>query len=390
LPHTRPLFLLAWRPPTAEACSARIKVIAMTPRASRLAAALVAALLSIHAMPSTAQVGRYDPTEREARKKHETETSSKFPNAKRESPQLQATKQGGKTLKELVEAYQAKNYADAIAKAEPFAASTDNAYEKAFAYQLAGTAAADSKDMAKAAADFQKAVDANGLDNDQHYVTMYNLAIVQAQLGQYDAALKTLDRYQSESGADPADSAELRGSLLANTKQGGQAAGMFEQAWRKNPSDAKALNNAAALYQQNKQFDKANALLLEAKSKGGLDASGYQALYVGQISAGKDKDALATINEGLSNGKIAQDDKLGNAYTVLAQNAFMAGDMKGAVDLYKKAAPISADGEPALNLARVLMSEGRLAEAKQAAQQALDKGVKNPADAKKILAKKGK
>lgn len=364
----------------------------MTPRASRLAAALVAALLSLQAMPSTAQVGRYDPAEREARKhKHEADASStKFPNAKRESPQLTATKQGGKTLKELVDAYQAKNYADAIAKAEAFAPTTDNAYEKAFAYQIAGTAAADSKDNAKAAADFQKALDANGLDNDQHYVTMYNLAVVQAQLGQYDAALKTLDRYQSESGADPAESAELRGSLLANTKQGGQAADMFEQAWRKNPSDTKALNNAAALYQQNKQFDKANALLLEAKSKGGLDASGYQALYVGQISAGKDKDALATINEGLANGKIAQDNRLGNAYTVLAQNAFMAGDMKGAIDLYKKAAPISSDGEPSLNLARVLMNEGRLAEAKQAAQQALDKGVKNSADAKKIIAKKGK
>ena len=363
----------------------------MTPRASRLAAALVVALLSFHAVPSSAQVGRYDPAEREARKhKHEAQTSTKFPNAKRESPNLTATKQGSKTLKDIVDAYQAKNYADAIAKAEAFAGTTENAYEKAFAYQLAATAAADSKDNAKAAADFQKAVDANGLDNDQHFPTMYNLAVVQAQLGQYDAALKTLDRYQAESGADPAETADLRASLLANTKQGGQAAGMFEQAWRKNPSDTRALNNAAALYQQDKQFDKANALLLEAKAKGALDADAYQALYVGQISAGKDKDALATINEGVASGKIAQDDKLANAYTVLAQNAFMAGDMKGAIDLYKKAAPIAADGEPALNLARVLNNEGRLAEAKQAAQQALDKGVKNPGDAKKILAKKGK
>jgi tetratricopeptide (TPR) repeat protein len=368
------------------------KVIAMTPRASRLAAALVAALLSISAMPSSAQVGRYDPAEREAhkQKQHQAEASSKFPNAKRESPNLQATKKGGKTLKDLVDAYQAKNYADAIAQGESFAATTDNAYEKAFAYQLAGTAAADSKDNAKAAADFQKAIDANGLDNDQHYQVMYNLAVVQYQLHQYDAALKTLDRYLAETGVDPSETAELRASMLANLNQGGQAAAMFEQTWRKNPADAKALANAVALYQQDKQFDKANALLVEAKAKGGLDAEGYHALYVGQISAGKDKDALATINEGLASGKIAQDDKLANAYTVLAQNAFMAGDMKGAIELYKKAAPIAADGEPALNLARVLMNEGRLAEAKQAAQQALDKGVKHPDDAKKILAKKGK
>ena len=57
----------------------------MTPRASRLAAALVVALLSFHAMPSSAQVGRYDPAEREARKhKHDAaQASTKFPNAKR-------------------------------------------------------------------------------------------------------------------------------------------------------------------------------------------------------------------------------------------------------------------------------------------------------------------
>lgn len=365
----------------------------MTSRATRLAAATLAALLGVHAVPSHAQVGRYDQSERDARKqhKHETETSSRFPNAKRQSPNLTATKQGSKPLKEMVDAYQAKNYADAIAKGEAFASTTDNAYEKSFAWQLAATAAADSKDNARAAADFQKAVDANGLDNDQHYQTMYNLAVVQAQLGQYDAALKTLDRYQSETGADPTATAELRASLLANSKQGGgQAADMFAQAWRKNPSDTKALNNAAVLYQQQKAFDKSNALLLEAKAKGALDADGYQALYVGQISAGKDKDALATISEGLANGKIAQDDKLANAYTVLAQNAYAAGDTQRAVELYRKAAPIAADGEPALNLARVLMNEGRLADARQAAQQALDKGVQRPEDAKKILAKKGK
>src|SRR5690348_7962999 len=99
----------------------------MTPRASRLAVALVATLLSLHAAPSSAQAGRYDPAEREARKqhKHDADTSTKFPNAKRESPHLQATKEGGKTLKELVDGYQAKNYADVIAKAETFAGTTE-------------------------------------------------------------------------------------------------------------------------------------------------------------------------------------------------------------------------------------------------------------------------
>lgn len=352
---------------------------------------MLAALLSVHAIPSSAQVGRYDQAERDARKqKHGGEAESKYPDAKRESPSLQATKQGGKTLNDIIAAYEAKNYADAVAKGETFAASTDNAYEKSFAYQLAGTAAADNKDLAKAADDFQKAVDANGLNNDQHYQVMNNLAIVQYQLGHYQDAQKTLDRYLAETGTDPSATASLHASILANLNQGDQAAALFEQNWRKDPKDTKSLTNAVVLYQQAKQFDKATALLLEAKAKTGLDADGYRALYVGQLSAGKDKDAMATIDEGVANGRIAQDDKLANAYTVLAQNAYAAGDSKGAVALYRKAAPIAANGEPALNLARVLMNEDRLPEAKQAAQQALDKGVKRPEDAKKILAKKGK
>ena len=47
--------------------------------------------------------------------------------------------------------------------------------------------------------------------------------------------------------------------------------------------------------------------------------------------------------------------------------------------------PAVQDGETYLNLARVLHAEGRIPEAKQAAQQALAKGVKNQADAKKII-----
>lgn len=375
----------------------------MALRASHLAAAVLAAVVGFHAAPSSAQFsyssdnGRAshkknaDKQDQEQQEKQQDAAPSKYPNAKRKAPDLQATKKGGKILNDVIADLNAKNYASAISKAESFAASTDNSYEKSFAYELAGTAAANSKDMAKAEADFQKALDANGLDNDQHYETMQNLATVQYNLGKQQEAQKTLDRYLSESGADPADSANLRAAILSGTDQGGaQAAALFEQAWRKDPKDTTALYNAAVSYHQAKQYDKANALLLEAKAKGGLDAQTYRILYLGQLQAGKNKDALATLEEGVANGKIAQDSQLADAYVILAQNAYDAGDTQQAVAMYRKAAPLAADGETALNLARVLSNEGRLAEAKQAAQQALDKGLKNPDDAKKILAKKGK
>lgn len=70
-----------------------------------------------------------------------------------------------------------------------------NAYDKAFAYSMAGNAAANMNDQAKAATYFGKAVDANGLDNDSHYATMYNLAIIQYGEEKYADALATIDRF---------------------------------------------------------------------------------------------------------------------------------------------------------------------------------------------------
>ena len=58
-----------------------------------------------------------------------------------------------------------------------------------------------------------------------------------------------------------------------------------------------------------------------------------------------------------------------------------------AIEAYRKAAPLDERGETYLNLAKVLANEGRLPEAKQAAQQALDKGVRTPEDARRILAR---
>lgn len=360
-------------------------------RAAPLRIALLACALACTTSAAFAQVGRYDPAERAAhkQKKQDADTASKFPAAKRESPQQQASKSGGKALNEIVEAYNAKNYADAISKGEAFGASTDNAYEKAFAYQLAGTAAADNKDNARAAADFQHAVDANGLDNDQHYQVMYNLAVVQYQAGQNDAALKTLDRYLAETGVDPGPTTALRASILANLDKPELAAATFEQAWRKNPTDGKALMNAATLYQQANQFDKANALLAEAKAKGGLDAEGYRALYVGYINADKPKDAIAAIDEGLAKGVVKPSPDLAKAYSVIAQNAYAAGDSDTAIAMYSRAAPLASDGEPALNLARVYYNNGKMAQARQAAQQALQKGVKNQAEARRLAGQKG-
>ena len=270
---------------------------------------------------------------------------------------------------------------------DALAAGSDNAYEKSFAYQLAATASADSGDNAKARDYFQKAIDANGLNNNEHYQVMYNLAVTQYQTGQKDAALATLNRLTSETKADLPEYGRLRAGLLADTGKGADAAAMFEKQYRQNPDDAAALNNAVALYEQSSDFDKAGALLADAQAKGKLnDPKLYRALYVNQINQGKLQDALSTIESGTGKGLVPADDNLANAYAVIGQKAYEKGDTAMALDMFKRAAPLAKDGEPGLNYAKLLMNEGHKAEAVQAAQAAVQKGgLKHPEDAQKII-----
>ena len=96
--------------------------------------------------------------------------------------------------------------------------------------------------------------------------------------------------------------------------------------------------------------------------------------------------AIEIINEGLSKNILKPDYQ---TYVALAQ-AYYFGEpqqIDQAIGAYQKAAPLAPTGETWLNLSKLLANEGRLAEAKQAAQSALDKGVRNPDEAKRILAR---
>jgi predicted negative regulator of RcsB-dependent stress response len=352
--------------------------------------AVLAAALMAYSAGAIAQVTRGNPDERRAQKaqaKADEQVVENFPAATRESPHQQATKNGGKVLHEIVEAYQAKNYPEAMAKADALLGTTDNAYERSFASQVAANAAAESGDDAKAVAYFKQAVDANGLDNNDHYVAMYNLAVTQYKGKQFADALKTVERLTSETKSDAPEYVALKGTLLASLDRPAEAAALYEQLYRRDPADKKSMMNAVALYQQSGNAAKAESLLGGAKSTGQLTTPDeYRALYVGYINAGKLKDAIAAIDEGLAKGVVKPSPDLVKVYAVIAQTAYGNDDAKLAIDMYGRAAAISSDGEQGLNLAKVLLNEGRIAEAKKAAQQALDKGLKSPADAKRILA----
>lgn len=345
-----------------------------------LGAAIVAPAF---ADPQTRQAGRRDRSEQKAEQQKEAPL---YPQATREEPKARATAKGSKQLQAMSEAYNEEKYAELLAQAVPFAESADNAYEKAFAYQLAGVAASETNDAAKAAQYLQAALDANGLDNNSHYRVMNNLIATQAQLEQWDAAMKTLDRFLAETKTDDPKYLSMKASLLAGAGRGDEASKVFADLLAKNPTDKKLLMNTVATLQQADKFAEASKLLLDAQKKGMLtEASEYRALYSGLLNEDtRWKEAAGVIEEGVAKGILPKDQDLGKAWSVVANKAFFADDLTAAAKYYAEAAPLMPDGETWLNLAKVYNNQGKKTEQRAAAQQALAKGVKNTAEAQRL------
>ncbi len=364
-----------------------------------LSAALAFAVL---APAAHAQQDKASPTMREQRAKRmaelgkgkqdakqEEQKPALYPNATRVSPEAKASGKTVKQLQALQELYEKQDMAGVIAKAEQVAAlPAAGAYEKSFAYSLAGNAAADLDDQTKAAEYFGKAVEANGLDNDSHYNTMFNQAVIQFGNEKYADSLATMDRFLAETKSVDPKHAGFRAGILANLGRHDEAAVIYKDLVAKNPTDKRILMNAVAALQGADKFDQANVLLEDAYKRGMLSESReLRALYVGYMNAQRWADAKKVIDDGVAKGILQSGPDLARDYQVLAQNAYVDDKIALAIELYGKAAPMAADGEAYLNLAKVLEYSGKKADAKVAAQKALDKGVKKPDEAKGILSR---
>ena len=365
--------------------------------------ALTAALaFAVLAPAAHAQQDKASPTMREQRAKRmaelgkgkqdakqEEQKPALYPNATRVSPEAKASGKTVKQLQALQELYEKQDMAGVIAKAEQVAAlPAAGAYEKSFAYSLAGNAAADLDDQTKAAEYFGKAVEANGLDNDSHYNTMFNQAVIQFGNEKYADSLATMDRFLAETKSVDPKHAGFRAGILANLGRHDEAAVIYKDLVAKNPTDKRILMNAVAALQGADKFDQANVLLEDAYKRGMLSESReLRALYVGYMNAQRWADAKKVIDDGVAKGVLQSGPDLARDYQVLAQNAYVDDKIALAIELYGKAAPMAADGEAYLNLAKVLEYSGKKADAKVAAQKALDKGVKKPDEAKGILSR---
>ena len=336
-----------------------------------------------------AQIRGETASDKKDQKGNEEKKPVLYPDATRVSPEAQATGKLLKQLQGMQEMYEKQDMAGVMAKAEEIVRMPSaSAYDKSFAYSMAANAAADQDDQAKAADYFRKALDSNGLDNDSHYTTMFNLAVIEYQQDKYKEALATIDRFLAETKSQKPEHLSFRAGLLANLGRNEEAAAAYKALIAKNPDDKRVLMNAVSALQAADKFDQANVLLEDAYKRGMLtEGKELRALYVGYMNAGRWNDAKAVMDAGASKGILEGSPQLAKDYMVLAQNAYAEDNIPLAIEMYTKAGPIASDGEAYLNLAKVLEFSGKKADAKAAAKKALDKGLKKPDEANRIISR---
>ncbi|GAA4856849.1 tetratricopeptide repeat protein [Luteimonas vadosa] len=396
-----------------------------------LSAAVMASLLVVSSAPVFAQGSAQERAEarraKHAAAKAETEqvaattAEPTYPSATRQEPNGKASAKLTPRLQKLFEAYDESDLAAAQAIADEVLANPDaNAYEKAIAARIIGSMHL-GQDDARAQAYLQQAVDFNGLGNNEHYESMLIVAQLQMQDEKYDQSLATLEKFLAETRSTKPEHLVLKGNALyrlerypeaiavlkpaidatpepradwtqllmgayAASDQPEEAARLAEKIAAGTPSDKRAQINLAATYLQSDQYDKAAEIYEKLRAAGQLtEERDYRNLYALYFNAqGKEAQVVTVINDGLQKGILKPDHA---TYQALAQAYFFSGQAGKAIEAYQKAAPLASDGQTYLDLAKILANEGRTAESKQAAQMALDKGVKDPEAARKLLSR---
>lgn len=368
-----------------------------------------------------ARQARERASTRSTRGQEQAKKAENYPEATRKAPEAKATVKGTTKLQKMMKLYDDAKAAEARAIAdEVIADEKANAYERAFAAQIAAQIAYEADDPASAIAYLDKALSFNGLDNNGHYGAMLMLAQLQLQAEKYNEALTTFDRFLTETKSAKPEHLVMKGNALyrlerypeaiavlrqaidnnpdaradwqqllmaayAESGQAGEAAKLAEAVAAKTPGDKRAQLNLAATYLQTNNYAKAAEVFERLRAGGQLtEDREYRNLYAAYLNLeGKERQAAAVIDDGLKKGVLKGDFQ---TYLALAQAYYFSEQMPQAIDAYRKAAPLDDDGETYLNLARALWAADRIGEAKEAAQQAMAKGLKKPDDAKRIIA----
>lgn len=401
------------------------------PRNRALLAAAVAAMLTLGVAgqasaqrPAGDRSQSSDRGESQSADGDQAEAAPRYPQATREAPEPELSKRAGEALQAMTTLYQEGKTAEARTSADAVIADPEAGdYAKAYAAQIAAQIAYNDGDPAAAAEYSIQAIALDSLDNDSHYNLMYNLAQLQQTNGQGVEALATFERFLNETHSQAPAHLAMKGQSLfllkrypeaitvlkqaidasaeprpewqallmqayASSGQGDAAVQAAEQVAAAKPDDKRAQVNLAILYRQAGMPEKAIAVLEKLRAGGQLsEASEYEQLFVAYINMdGQETKAIEVIQEGLQKGILKPDF---NTQVALAQSYYFSGQTAPALEAYRTAAPLDSDGSTYLNLAKLLLNEGRKDEARAAAEQAKAKGLEQPDQADTIIQSSG-
>src|SRR5690606_22139550 len=167
--------------------------------------------------------------EKEARQE-QPKVEAKYPNATREEPEARASAKLSKDLKKIFDAYEEGDSAKVVPLADAMIANDKaNAYERSISARLAA-ASLVGEDDAKAIAYLQKAVDTNGLSNNEHYDSMMMLGQLQMQADNDAQGLATLDKLVAETRTTNPVVQAIRGNALYRLERYPEAITALRQA----------------------------------------------------------------------------------------------------------------------------------------------------------------
>ena len=358
-----------------------------------------------------------------ARRDSKEDVELTFPDATREDPEAKVTERIFKQIEKMQDAYNEEGREEEAIRIgeEILANERAKPYDRALALLLAGGAAANLGDDARAASYLERAIESNALPNENHYNAMHTLGGVYFNSEQWAKAQATFKRLIDETHTKDPEFHKLYGAAFYNADQfaesieplkraveldvegqdtqamqmlmgayselerDGEALALAESMLQKKPDDKRMLLNVVTLYSNLEQPDKAAALLDSAMQRGLMTtADDYKRLYATYFSIDREADAARIIEEGLAKNILPQD---GETYTNLAQAHYFSDNVPAAIAAAQKGAPLSSDGKLSLFLAQVLNQEDRNAESIAAAKQALAKGLDKPGDAWMVIAR---
>lgn len=363
-----------------------------------------------------------------ARQTDKAKQSTEYPDTARKAPKLDLTsKKDQKNLQDGMAAINNGDMATAQTTLQGVLDSSKSKYAQAVALRGLALIKYRAGDYKATIALLQKALDNGVLPNDDYFAVEYMLAVAQQADGQYQASLDTIKKWRAEGKKETAESYAVEGNdlyrlekypeaiaavkkaqsmtdkpdpqwnqiLMASYSASGQDDQLVQMAQENlaaHPDDPKALETSIQALQQAQKYPEAIKLMEGARAKGQLTGEAnyvlLASLYYNQALSSDDtkpmaEKAVATIKDGLAKGIMQSS---ADNEVLLGKAEYLAGNMKAAREAFNKALPLAKDGEPALQIANIELSNGKYGQAKTMINQAISKGVKHMGTAYLVLA----